>query len=75
MSGGSRNNLLPRSGRGRWFGSERVRPRWRPAGAAVAYRLTILLVVAVALAGCGKKGNPQAPPGEVSTYPKVYPSE
>jgi predicted small lipoprotein YifL len=34
----------------------------------------ILLLVAVALAGCGKKGNPQPPPDEPNTYPRVYPN-
>jgi hypothetical protein len=34
----------------------------------------ILLLVVLALAGCGKKGNPQAPPGEPDTYPRTYPS-
>jgi hypothetical protein len=34
----------------------------------------IFLLVAVALAGCGKKGSPQPPPGEPNTFPRVYPS-
>jgi hypothetical protein len=34
----------------------------------------ILLLAILALAGCGKKGNPQAPPGEPDTYPRTYPS-
>ena len=37
--------------------------------------LLILLLVAVGLAGCGKKGAPQPPPGEPSTFPRTYPSE
>jgi predicted small lipoprotein YifL len=40
----------------------------------VVGRLLILLVVALALAGCGKKGAPQPPPDEPNTYPRVYPS-
>ena len=35
----------------------------------------ILLLVALAVAGCGKKGNPQPPPDEPNTYPRTYPSE
>jgi hypothetical protein len=59
-------------------------PEERPAGArlegriaripAVCSRVLILFLVALALAGCGKKGNPQPPPGEPDTYPRTYPS-
>ena len=35
----------------------------------------ILMLIALAVAGCGKKGNPQPPPGEPDTYPRTYPSE
>ena len=38
------------------------------------WALLILLVAALALASCGKKGSPQPPPGEPDTYPRVYPS-
>jgi hypothetical protein len=36
-----------------------------------------LLVVALALmvAGCAKKGQPQPPPDEPSDYPRTYPRE
>ncbi len=37
-------------------------------------RVLVLLVVAVALAGCGKKGSPQPPPDQPNTYPRTYPS-
>jgi predicted small lipoprotein YifL len=40
-----------------------------------AVRLVVLLMLATALAGCGKKGAPQPPPGEPNTYPRSYPSE
>ena len=39
------------------------------------FRLIALLLIAVALAGCGKKGNPQPPPDVPNTYPRTYPSE
>jgi predicted small lipoprotein YifL len=51
----------------------RLEGRTAPARAAIS-RVLILLVVALALAGCGKKGNPQPPPDEPNTYPRVYPS-
>jgi len=35
----------------------------------------VLLAVVLALAGCGKKGSPQPPPGVPDTYPRIYPSE
>ena len=37
-------------------------------------RLLLLTVVVLALAGCGKKGAPQPPPGEPNTFPRAYPS-
>ncbi|BBK40207.1 hypothetical protein STVA_02270 [Allostella vacuolata] len=39
--------------------------------------VAVLLLVAVAggLGACGKKSNLDPPPGEKSTYPKVYPRE
>jgi predicted small lipoprotein YifL len=33
------------------------------------------LVFTIVLAGCGKKGLPEPPPGEPATYPRPYPSE
>jgi predicted small lipoprotein YifL len=39
------------------------------------FRIMAFLLIAVALAGCGKKGNPQPPPGVPDTYPRTYPSE
>ncbi|MGE5270110.1 MAG: LPS translocon maturation chaperone LptM [Thiohalocapsa sp.] len=36
--------------------------------------LLFLVVLAVALAGCGKKGAPQPPPDEPNTFPRTYPS-
>jgi hypothetical protein len=39
-------------------------------------RLALLpLVFSLVLAGCGKKGPPEAPPGEPLTYPRPYPNE
>ena len=37
--------------------------------------LLVLLFAAGALAGCGRKGPPQPPPGVHNAYPKVYPRE
>ena len=51
----------------------RLEGRTAPVRAAIG-RVLILLVVVLALAGCGKKGNPQPPPDEPNTYPRVYPS-
>ena len=33
----------------------------------------VLLVVAVGLAGCGRRGPPQPPAGVPNTYPRAYP--
>ena len=45
----------------------------RTAIAAIG-RVLVLLVVVLALAGCGKKGAPQPPPDEPNTFPRTYPS-
>jgi hypothetical protein len=34
-----------------------------------------VLVFSVALAGCGKRNAPTAPPDEPDTFPRPYPSE
>jgi len=46
-----------------------VSPAIRGAG------LAALVLVALALAGCGRKGAPQPPPGVPNTYPQPYPRE
>jgi predicted small lipoprotein YifL len=38
-------------------------------------QIVIVVMVAVMLAGCGKKGNPLPPPGEPNTYPRTYPAQ
>ena len=50
----------------------RSRPSRRLEGRTV-FRLAVLMLVAVALAGCGKKGMPQPPADEPNTYPRTYP--
>ena len=42
---------------------------------AAAAQLAVVLLVALMLAGCGKKGYPSPPPGEPNTYPQPYPSD
>lgn len=46
-----------------------------PACRAQIVALVLVLTVSAVLAGCGKKGNPQPPPGEPSTYPRTYPAQ
>jgi hypothetical protein len=46
----------------------------RPGGRRVRVALCLLLV-SLALDGCGKKNPPQPPPGVPNTYPRPYPSE
>ena len=44
---------------------------------ALKKRVMVLAVVLVALAvaGCGKKGQPSPPPGVPNTYPQNYPAQ
>ena len=35
----------------------------------------VMIAIAIALAGCGKKGGLQPPPDEPNTYPRSYPRE
>jgi predicted small lipoprotein YifL len=37
--------------------------------------LTAVALVAITLAGCGKKGPPGPPPGVPNTYPQNYPQQ
>jgi predicted small lipoprotein YifL len=39
-----------------------------------AFLLTLLFMGALALAACGKKGEPDAPDKNQSSYPRTYPS-
>jgi hypothetical protein len=38
-----------------------------------ALRVVAVLLVALALAGCGRKAAPQPPADEPNTYPRPYP--
>jgi hypothetical protein len=40
---------------------------------ATALRIVAVLLVALALAGCGRKANPQPPADQPVTYPRDYP--
>ena len=42
---------------------------------ALRFGVLIFLSVSLALAGCGKRNAPTAPPDEPNTYPRPYPSE
>ncbi|HUZ71850.1 MAG TPA: hypothetical protein VMU87_02585 [Stellaceae bacterium] len=35
----------------------------------------VVLLLALPLADCGKKGAPEPPPGVPNTYPRTYPHE
>jgi hypothetical protein len=48
----------------------------RNAGGTPAIRIILCaLVLAMALAACGKRNAPEPPPGVPDTYPRPYPSE
>jgi predicted small lipoprotein YifL len=42
---------------------------------STAWRIAAVALVVLALAGCGKKGPPQPPPGVPNTYPQNYPQQ
>jgi predicted small lipoprotein YifL len=44
------------------------------ASKIVVIRVLVLLLIAITLAGCGKKGAPQPPPDEPNTFPRSYPN-
>ena len=47
-----------------------IGPRRRAVFGSLAL---LVLLCAFALAGCGKKGPPEPPPGVPNTYPQPYP--
>jgi len=42
---------------------------------STAWRIAAVALVAITLAGCGKKAPPGPPPGVPNTYPQVYPQQ
>ena len=60
--------ILRRARSARLEGRTSRRPRLRLTS------ICILLLIALALSGCGKKGSPQPPPDEPNTFPRTYPS-
>ncbi|HEY1504608.1 MAG TPA: lipoprotein [Stellaceae bacterium] len=42
---------------------------------SITWRIAAVTLVALALAGCGKKGPPGPPPGVPNIYPQVYPQQ
>lgn len=40
-----------------------------------AWRILAIALIALALAGCGKKAAPQPPLGVPNTYPQKYPAQ
>ena len=49
-------------------------PHWGRGGIWGRAAPVIVLLIALALAGCGRKGPPQPPPGVPDVYPRTYPS-
>ena len=52
-------------------GRREALPALRVAGGIVL----VVLVVALELGGCAKKGAPSPPPGVPDTYPRQYPAQ
>ncbi|HEY3920206.1 MAG TPA: hypothetical protein VGL83_20615 [Stellaceae bacterium] len=42
---------------------------------SAGWRILAALLVALALAGCGKKAPPQPPPGVPNIFPQQYPAQ
>jgi hypothetical protein len=64
------------------FGLGPPSPAVREGVQSVAKRVRVwgsfalcVLLVSLALAGCGKRGPPDPPPDVPNTYPRPYPSE
>jgi predicted small lipoprotein YifL len=42
---------------------------------SAGWRIVAIVLVALALAGCGKKSSPSPPQGVPNTYPQPYPRQ
>jgi predicted small lipoprotein YifL len=66
--------ILPASGRdARSTVGVLGRSKGRCRTRTILHLALVLLVAAMPLAGCGKKGQPAVPDGEKSSYPHPYP--
>ena len=51
----------------------RTERAWLNSAHRTVKRIAAVVLIALALAACGKKGTPQPPADEPNTYPRTYP--